>query len=211
MQTCFGLKAPSRYDTQGSGRHRSPHEVALPQIYVCPLAHIPNTVRTSGARTLLTLINKGTRVPRPKEIAPERHRFVAMSDIIVAQDGHILPNEDHVAEVLAVARAWDQTEPLLIHCWAGVSRSTAAAYISACALSADRCEFELARTLRERSPTATPNALMVRVADRLLGREGRMIEAVAAIGRGAECMEGVPFALDLATPSSVTQTEARPA
>ena len=174
----------------------------MPQIYVCPLAQIPNTVRESGARTLLTLINKGTRVPRPKEIAPERHKFVAISDIVAAQDGHIMPNEEHVQTVLAVARAWDQAEPLLIHCWAGVSRSTAAAYISACALSEDRCEFELARTLRERSPTATPNALMVSVADRLLGRNGRMIEAVASIGRGAECMEGVPFALDLVPASA---------
>jgi predicted protein tyrosine phosphatase len=169
----------------------------LPQIYVCPLAQIPKTVRESGARTLLTLINKGTRVRRPKDIDADRHRFVAISDIVVAQDGHILPSDEHVEEVIAIARAWDQEAPLLIHCWAGVSRSTAAAYIAACALSETRCEFELARTLRERSPTATPNALMVKVADRLLKRDGRMIDAVAAIGRGEDCMEGVPFALDL--------------
>lgn len=172
-------------------------EVVLPQIYVCPLAQIRRTVQESGARTLLTLINKGTPVPRPAEIAPERHRYVAISDIVEAQDGHILPGDAHVEEVIAVARDWDQTEPLLIHCWAGVSRSTAAAYIATCALSEARCEFELARTLRERSPTATPNALMIRVADRLLKRQGRMIEAVAGIGRGEDCFEGVPFALDL--------------
>ncbi len=170
----------------------------MPQIYVCPLAKIPETVRESGARSLLTLINSGTPVPRPREIPPERHRLVAISDITEAREGHILPAEEHVEEVIAFARAWDQAEPLLIHCWAGVSRSTAAAFITACALSESGREFTIARTLRARSPTATPNALMVSVADRLLGREGRMIEAVAAIGRGEDCFEGAPFALDLA-------------
>ncbi len=169
----------------------------MPQIYVCPLSLVAETVRSSGARTLLTLINRDTPVPRPAAIAADRHRFVAVSDIVTAQEGHILPAVEHVEEVVAVAREWDQAAPLLIHCWAGVSRSTAAAYISACVLSDTRCEFELARTLRERSPTATPNALMISVADTLLGRGGRMIEAVAAIGRGRECYEGVPFALDL--------------
>ncbi len=169
----------------------------MPQIHVCPLSLVAETVRKTGARTLLTLINRNTAVPRPEAIAVEHHRFIAVSDITVAQEGHILPAEEHVDQVLAVARAWDRAAPMVIHCWAGVSRSTAAAYISACALDAAACEFDLARTLRDRSPTATPNSLMISVADRLLRREGRMVEAVAAIGRGQECFEGVPFALDL--------------
>jgi predicted protein tyrosine phosphatase len=169
----------------------------LPQIYVCPLSQIAKTVRDSGAGTMLTLINHGTPVPRPKEILADRHRHIAVSDIVVAQEGHILPAEEHVEEVLAFARSWDQTHPLVIHCWAGVSRSTAAAYIAACALSEPHREKDLARMLRERSPTATPNALMIDMADRLLGRRGRMVDAIAAIGRGSDCMEGVPFALDL--------------
>ena len=170
----------------------------MPQIHVCPLSKIPATVRASGARSLVTLINSGTRVPRPREIEESRHLFVSMSDIVLAEEGHVLPAEAHVMELLAFVRQWDRSQPLVIHCYAGVSRSTAAAYISACALSADRCEFEIARDLRAKSPTATPNRLMVEIADRLLARDGRMVEAVSAIGRGAECFEGVPFALDLA-------------
>lgn len=169
----------------------------MPQIHVCPLSQIPATVRATGARSLLTLINQGTPVPRPREIEDSRHLFVPVSDIVAAAEGHILPAETHVAEVVAFVRAWDRAAPLVIHCYAGVSRSTAAAYIAACALDENRCEFEIARTLRARSPTATPNALLVEVADRVLKRDGRMVEAVAAIGRGDECFEGVPFALDL--------------
>ena len=169
----------------------------MPRLHVCPLSLVDDTVRATGARTLLTLINRHTPVPRPAEVAPEKHFFIAVSDIVTAHEGQILPAAEHVEQVLSVARAWDRAAPMVIHCWAGVSRSTAAAYISACALSPERCEFELARTLRERSPTATPNALMISVADAILGREGRMIEAVAAIGRGRDCYEGVPFPLDL--------------
>ena len=169
----------------------------MTQIHVCPLSKIPATVRETGARSLLTLINEGTRVPRPREIDASRHLFVSISDIVVAQDGHVLPTEEHVAQVIDFVRGWDRREPLVIHCYAGVSRSTAAAYIAACVVDEDRTELEIARELRDRSPTATPNALLVAVADTMLKREGRMIEAIAAIGRGKECIEGVPFALDL--------------
>ncbi len=73
----------------------------------------------------------------------------------------------------------------------------AAAFIGACTLAPHRKEAEIAEALRAASPTASPNLLIVEHADRLLGREGRMVEAVRAIGRGAECMEGVPFAVEL--------------
>ena len=164
-------------------------------IHVCPLSKIPETVRASGARTMVTLINEGTEVIRPAEITD--HLFVAMSDIVLAMDGEILPADGHVGEVLDFVRRWDRATPMVIHCYAGVSRSTAAAFIAACLLDETRDEAEIARTIRARSPTATPNRLMVEIADRLLGRHGRMIEAVKAIGRGRDCFEGVPFALPL--------------
>ena len=175
----------------------------MSQIHVCSLSKIADTVRATGARSMVTLINKDTPVERPREIAPERHLFVSVSDILVAEEGHILPAEAHLAELLTFVRAWDRRQPLVIHCYAGVSRSTAAAYITACALREDSCEFARARALRERSPTATPNAVMVALADRMLGRGGRMVEAIKAIGRGADCFEGVPFAFDLSVAEDV--------
>ena len=160
---------------------------------------VAHTVRATGARTLVTLINAGTEVIRPREIPEGRHLFVPMSDIVLAEDGQILPEDSHVETMLDFVReSWDRTAPLVIHCFAGVSRSTAAAFITACALDDGRSEREIAQTIRARSPTATPNKLMVEIGDRLLDRRGRMIEAVAEIGRGRDCYEGEPFALDLA-------------
>jgi len=170
----------------------------MPRIHVCPLARIDETVAATGARSLVTLLNPGTPVERPAAIAAERHLYIAVGDIVEAQFDHVLPAERHVSELLAFVQTWDRAEPLLIHCYAGVSRSTAAAFITACALRRERDEGEIARALRAASPTAAPNTLLVALADATLHRGGRMIKAVAAIGRGAECFEGAPFALELA-------------
>ena len=167
------------------------------RLHVCPLARIDEFVEATGARSLVTLLNRGTPVTRPPAIRPERHLFIAMSDIVDPMDGHILPGERHVGELLAFVTDWDRAEPLLIHCYAGVSRSTAAAFIAACALQPARSEAEIALAIRSASPTATPNPRLVAIADDILGRSGRMVAAVAAIGRGETCDYGVPFGLEV--------------
>jgi len=152
--------------------------VSVPRIHVCPLSKVPETVRATGARSLVTLLDKGTPVNRPSGIAAERHLVVVLSDIVVEVDGHTLPSESHVENLLTFVRQWDQAAPLLIHCWAGVSRSTAAAFITACALRPHRDEAEIAQAVRTKSPTATPNSRLVTIADAMLGRNGRMVAAI---------------------------------
>ncbi len=168
------------------------------RIHVCSMTRVVDTVRESGARSLITILTAGASLVRPREILPERHLQMTISDIDEPRDGHVLPAVAHVDRLLAFLEDWDRETPLVIHCYAGVSRSPAAAYVAACALSPRRCEMELAHELRRASPTATPNRRLVALADGQLGRQGRMTAAIAAIGRGAECYEGAPFALDLA-------------
>lgn len=167
------------------------------RLHVCSLAKAPDLVRQTGARSLVTLIDAGTRVARPPEIVEDRHLFVGVSDIIVAADGHILPADTHVAALLDFVQRWDRAAPMLIHCYAGVSRSTAAAFIAACSLSPNRDEDEIAAAIRRDSPTATPNSRLVALGDAILKRNGRMMAAIAKIGRGSDCFEGTPFALEL--------------
>jgi predicted protein tyrosine phosphatase len=169
----------------------------MPRLHVCSLPRVAETVRATGARSLVTLINLDTMVSRPAEIDAERHLFIGMSDIIEPLDGHILPAEKHVLELIEFANVWDRNEPLVIHCHAGVSRSTAAAFIIACALAPSRRESEIAEAIRQASHTATPNRRMVAIADAILKRNGRMSAAIERIGRGSDCYEGVPFVLEL--------------
>lgn len=175
----------------------------MPRIHVCALSRIHEVSTAIGAKTLVTLINTSTLVERPGVIHADDHLFLGMSDIVAPMEGETLPADGHVSELLAFVEKWDRAHPLLIHCYAGVSRSTAAAFIAACALDPERPEAEIAQRIRALSPTATPNAMLVEIADRLLGRGGRMSAAVSAMGRGVECFEGVPFALDMPRPGSV--------
>lgn len=165
-------------------------------IYVCPLSRIEETVLQTGAGHLLSLLSEGTLVTRPRSIAEANHLWLKLHDIAEAQEGMTPPGMDHVAAVLAFARRWDRSRPVVVHCFAGISRSTASAYIMAAALSPQRDEAELAAALRTASPTATPNARLIALADAALGRNGRMIEAIRGIGRGADAFEGIPFRFD---------------
>jgi predicted protein tyrosine phosphatase len=170
----------------------------MPRLHVCSLARLAAVAVETGAGSLLTLLSPGgVSARRPPGIAPERHLVIGISDIVAAREGFTHPEAAHVDAMLAFFRAWDRRAPLLIHCYAGVSRSTAAAFIGVCALSPSRGEAAIAAALRAASRTATPNARLVALADEKLGRAGRMSAAIAAIGRGADCFEGAPFALDL--------------
>ena len=118
------------------------------RLYVCSMTKVVDTVRASGARSLVTILTAGASLVRPCGIPRERHLSIAVSDIETNTNGHILAGEEHIDRLLAFFEQWDQTDPLVIHCYAGVSRSPAAAYVAACALAPHRCEFEVARELR---------------------------------------------------------------
>jgi len=169
----------------------------MPTLHVCPLSRLHRTVAETRASHVVSLMGANAEVPRPAGIAAECHLFIGVSDIVEPLEGHVLAGAEHIGQLLAFVRAWGRESPLVLHCWAGISRSTAAAYIAACALSPGRDEAAIALALREASPSATPNARFVALADDLLGRRGRMVDAIRGIGRGTEAMEGTPFRLDV--------------
>lgn len=166
-------------------------------IHVCSLARLYETVDGIGARHVVSLLADDTPVQRPSAISEENHLRLRLHDIAEPLDGYIMPDEEHVADLLSFVRRWDRRTPLVVHCYAGISRSTASAFASVCALNPQRDEASIAQALRRASPTATPNIRIVSLADRLLERRGRMVAAIEAIGRGATAAEGTPFRLDL--------------
>jgi predicted protein tyrosine phosphatase len=179
-------------------RSNVPHETGRGgRIHVCGLARLEAVAQASGAGAMITLISGRAVVTRPATIAEACHLTIGVSDIVVETEGRIAPGAQHVETLIDFALRWDRRSPLLIHCYAGVSRSTAAAYVALCALAPHRAEAEIAKALRYASPTATPNARLVALGDDHLQRAGRMSAAIAAIGRGEECFEGAPFSLDV--------------
>jgi predicted protein tyrosine phosphatase len=145
----------------------------------------------------VSLIGDEARIERPSAVVAENHLWLRLHDISAPLDGYIMPDEEHIADLLKFVRRWDRRAPLVVHCYAGISRSTASAFASVCALNPHRDEDSIAQALRHASPTATPNIRIVSIADRLLGREGRMVAAIETIGRGQLAVEGTPFRLEL--------------
>ena len=165
------------------------------RLLVGPLQEVPTLCGAHRPSHLVSWLSPPATAPEIADtFAAERRLLLSSHDVAAPTEGYQAPSAEDVARLVAFASTWDGAQPLLVHCWAGVSRSTAAAYVIACALSS-RSEQELARALRQASPGATPNPLIVQHADALLGRDGRMAAAIAEIGRGAEVSLGAPFEL----------------
>jgi predicted protein tyrosine phosphatase len=171
------------------------------RIIVGPLSAVDHTVDKAGVSHLVTLINGETLVETPSAISHQNHLRLSMNDISTPQPGLIPPHENHVSELVEFTAAWDRAGPVMVHCWAGISRSTAAAFIMLCTLNPKTDEEHIAQQIRAASPTATPNQWLVRLADARLKREGRMISAVDSIGRGEMTMEADVFVLPANLPS----------
>ena len=163
-------------------------------IVVSPLSKLEAQIEQHQPSHIMTL--SSGEVPT-LSCAAQRLSLI-FNDIVEPRDGLVMPDQAHVSQMLAFVREWDRKRPLLIHCYAGVSRSTASAYIVAIALNPTLDETALAQKLRQLSPSATPNIRLIALADNILGRNGRMIDAINAIGRGEDAFEGDVFSLPVA-------------
>jgi predicted protein tyrosine phosphatase len=166
-------------------------------IHVCSLARLHATVEKTKARHIITLLRLIDRVERPRHIHPDNHLVLAVDDIAEPRDGYTVPATEHIERLINFVGGWDRAAPMVVHCYAGISRSTAGAFVAACALNPDRDEQQIAWDIRRSSRTAQPNVAIVSIADRLLKRQGRMVRAVETIGPGDFAEEGVPFQLDI--------------
>ena len=164
-------------------------------IIVGPLSKVQPLIDEHRVRHVVTLLAPNTPHDVPRGIAADRHLKLYFHDIIQAMDGHTPPSAADAERLVSFIGSWDRADPMLIHCWAGISRSTAAAFTALCMFRPRADEEELALELRRASPSATPNRLIVTLADDVLGRKGRMVKAIEKIGRGADAFEGTPFVL----------------
>ncbi len=164
-------------------------------IIVSPLRDVETVVRFKKPSHLITLLDPQLIGQSPRFAAPERHLKVAVDDIWEPEAGKAAPDETMVRRILDFGSTWGGEAPLLVHCWAGVSRSTATAFILACERNPQIPEATVAQALRAASPGATPNPLLVQLADDLLGRQGRMLAAVQDIGQGHYVYPGAVFEL----------------
>lgn len=169
----------------------------MSRFIICPLIELDKVVAKHQPSHLITLITAGTDVPTPAGIDAENHLYLNFNDIDAPRPGLVPMGQSQMETLVAFFRKWDQTAPMVIHCFAGVSRSTAASMIGLATLQSARPAKEIAADLRFRSPMATPNKRMLALADDVLKPNGSLHDAGIAIGRGADCFQGNVFAMPI--------------
>ncbi|MDA1101769.1 MAG: protein tyrosine phosphatase [Proteobacteria bacterium] len=161
-------------------------------LYISSWRTMEERARDLGATHILSLLGIEGVPKTPEGIDPARHLHIAVDDFPASYAGDIAPTMEHVTALLDFAQSWGRQGAMIVHCYAGVSRSTAAALTILCQYNPGR-EMEAAQALRRAAPHAKPNRRMIAIADRLLQSENRLVEAVDAIGPGS--YEGGPTPL----------------
>mgnify|MGYP000849097167 FL=1 len=181
------------------------HGISL--LTVCGIAELPEH-DTRGVTDVLSILDPD--MPEPAAFAAwpgHRRHVLRFHDQIHPAPGIVLPTERDVESILDYGRdiaGHPGDKHLLVHCHMGMSRSTAAMATLIAQGAPDLSGDEVfARVLEIRKRT-WPNSLMVRMADKALGRGGDLYEAMRrlygrqlvnfptygeslrAIGRGAE-------------------------
>ena len=163
------IRASSRAH-DASRRGSSPYILrdieADPMIHVCSLARLYETVEEH-------------RRPPRRHAAARRPTGCSGRKAVAAESSHprhgrhrrangrlFHPRRARRRELIDFVRGWDRATPLVVHCYAGISRSTAGAFVDGLRAQSRPQRAAIARAIRAASPTATPNARIVSIADR---------------------------------------------
>ena len=171
-------------------------------IWICSLAAAPQLVRQLRPSRVVSLLSPYDTFPAFEGFGSDLHLQVPIHDIVDDVGEWRAPDLSDAESVINFVQPWDRAAPMLIHCWAGISRSSASAFITACLHNPEAEEQEIAAAIRAASPTASPNKRLVAHADALLGRNGRMNRAVESIGRGSAAMEAQAFSIPSTYPAA---------
>jgi predicted protein tyrosine phosphatase len=117
--------------------------------------------------------------------APHRRLSLRFNDIIEPTRGKLLPSQRDVERLLEFGRELSVAAQsrLLVHCHAGVSRSTAATALILAQAHPERPARAALDEVARIRPRAWPNLRLLEFGDALLGRDGEIVAAAAAIYR----------------------------
>lgn len=154
--------------------------LAAYELTICGLDEL-SAYREAAVSHVLSILDPET--PTPPALASfadlRAHWVLRFHDIALPLPGARIPEADDVAELLSLGRELREARAgshLLVHCHAGVSRSTAAAAILLAQPHPGR-EREAMHMVAALRPVARPNRRMLTLADDLLGRRGALVRA----------------------------------
>jgi predicted protein tyrosine phosphatase len=150
------------------------------QVFVCHRSAVARRTKKFGVSHVLSLLDPGKR-PFLHPSTDRRNWLLLHFEDNLEEHEPNSPTKNDVEKILAWGRGLPQDAVVLVHCEAGVSRSTAAAL----ALLVQRFGREhidwCVEKLLEVRPTACPNPLITRWADELLGCDGQLFAAAEKV------------------------------
>jgi predicted protein tyrosine phosphatase len=154
-------------------------------VTICGIPELP-LFREAGVSDVLSIIDPATPEPEAfASFAPHRRRTLRFDDLQFETPGSLAPSEADVRAILEFGAELERrsdTAHVLVHCHAGVSRSSAAAALLMAQHNPGR-EEDAFMTLLELRPQAWPNSRVVEIADVLLERQGALGAALTAYRR----------------------------
>lgn len=152
---------------------------------ICGLAEL-DALGGAGVTHLLSILDPEQPEPASFNAAPPQRRLtLRFHDVILPLPGMVMPTRDDMSALLEFGRALPARDPahLLVHCHMGISRSTAAMVAVIAQAHPDAGEDEVVAQVESARAKSWPNSLMIRHADSMLGREGRLVAAVGRLYR----------------------------
>lgn len=149
------------------------------RLSICGLDELP-AFAADGVSHVVSIIDPS--LPEPPtfdDYPPHRRETFRFDDVIDPRPGYEPPVSDDVERLLEFGTQI-QAEPvrhLLVHCHAGISRSTAASAILLAQFNRGR-EADAFALIRRIRPRSWPNSRMVQMADSLLDRDGALSAAL---------------------------------
>lgn len=152
------------------------------EMTVCAVEKVPAMILFRNATHVLSLLRGRERndLKMPRAFNKDNWLFLEMDDVI-HETAEFAPTREQVAQILDWGRNLPQDAKVVVHCWAGVSRSTAAALaLKVQELGVDRID-EAVKWLVDMRPIACPNPVITQFADELLNANGKLHEAAEEV------------------------------
>jgi len=177
--------APLPYTRRPSRQDAPPMDSAPPfAVAVCGIEELAGH-GTLGATHVLSILDPDHPVPEAFGTFGEHAKLeLRFHDIVDPRPGEIVPDRAHVDAILAFGRTlWMERASLLVHCHAGISRSTASMALLIAQAAPDMPAADVLRTVHGIREKAWPNLRLVELGDAALNRGGTLVAATHALHR----------------------------